>query len=68
LERVAERMASAASTAGVRASLSAVLQQRWWWWMVVGGLVALFLETLVADLKLAGSRRAIATAPKEDLS
>jgi hypothetical protein len=35
--------------------------------MVVGGLVALFLETLLGDLKIAGGPRVITAAPKEDL-
>jgi hypothetical protein len=37
-------------------SLSAVLHQHWWWWMVLGGLVALTLETALAEMKAAGDK------------
>jgi hypothetical protein len=37
-------------------SLTAVLQQRWWWWMVLGGLVAMMLETALAEIKAIGSK------------
>jgi hypothetical protein len=34
-------------------SQTAILQQRYWWWMVLGGIVALLLETLLAETKKA---------------
>jgi hypothetical protein len=37
------------STANI--SQTAILQQRFWWWMVLGGIVALLLETLLAETK-----------------
>ncbi len=40
-----------ADTAVARASLAGILQQRLWWWMVLGGLLALMLEMIFAELK-----------------
>ncbi len=37
----------------VRASRSSILQQQWWWWMLACGLLALLLETIVAEGKRA---------------
>jgi len=39
----------------VNVSLRAILQQRLWWWMVLGGVLALALETVLAE----GKRRQI---------
>jgi hypothetical protein len=42
---------SAGNTYG-RVGLAAILQQRFWWWMVLGALLALLLETALAEGKL----------------
>ena len=39
------------SSAQAQASLIAVLQQRFWWWMVLGGILALSVEMIVAELR-----------------
>ena len=47
----------AIARASARISLSAVLQQRWWWWMILGGVLALMLETILAEAKTAPAER-----------
>ena len=39
------------SATRAKVSLTAVLQQSWWWWMVLGGLLALLLETALAEAR-----------------
>ncbi len=34
-----------------RISRAAILQQRYWWWMVLGGMTALLLEMILAEMK-----------------
>ena len=46
-----EKAKPAGSVMRAHVSLTAVLQQRWWWWMVLGGLVALTLETVLAQAR-----------------
>ncbi len=47
----AEKSASAA--AATRMSLRAILQQRLWWWMVLAGMLALIVESALAEARKA---------------
>jgi hypothetical protein len=47
------RPSETARISNANISQTAILQQRYWWWMVLGGIVALLLETLLAETKKA---------------
>jgi hypothetical protein len=46
-----ETARTGAAATRTQISLAGILQQRFWWWMLLGGLVALLLESLLAEFK-----------------